>query len=195
MRIWHGVSAHWRSSGYPASFYTWPVRLLSAQSVSSQASTAQHGWSAEERAERVKSVCVYGIVRLMKLLLTAAHQHIWAARKWLNMTVQTEIEWKPNKSQDVNQFKIKNAFTCFPISAAMPQNTKAEVKASCTNETCLYMDHTHTWSFFSYMTSKSRPWSFILSIPEWRWTRSALVLACEDDIWERKKTFCYVYFI
>ncbi len=142
--------------------------------------------------ESEKCVCVCGIVRLMKLLLTAAHQHIWAARKWLNMTVLTEIEWKPNKSQDVNQFKIKNAFTCFPISAAMPQNTKTEVKASCTNETCLYMALTHTWSFFSYMTSKSRPWSFILSIPEWRWTRSALVLACEDDIWERKKKCSYI---
>lgn len=57
MRTWHGVSAHWSLTGYPASFYTWPVQLLSAQSVSSQASTAQRGWSAEERAERMKSVC------------------------------------------------------------------------------------------------------------------------------------------
>lgn len=60
MRTWHGVSAHWRLTGYPASFYTWPVRLLSPQSVSSQASTAQRGWSAEKRAERMNSVCVRG---------------------------------------------------------------------------------------------------------------------------------------
>lgn len=100
--------------------------------------------------ENEKCVGGWGVIfRLMKLLLTAAHQHIWAARKWLNMTMLSEIEWKPNKRQDINQFKIKTTFTCFLISAAMPQKTKAEVKASYTKETCLYMGHTHLYDQFS----------------------------------------------
>lgn len=195
MRTWHGVSARWCSSGYPASFCTLPVRLLSARSVSSQASTAQHGWSAEERAERVKSVCmcVRSIVRLMKLLLTAAHRHIWAARKWLNMTVLSEIDWKPKNSQDVNQIKIKKTHSrVFPILAAMPQNTKAEVKASCTNETCLYVDYTHI-SFLIYDLKIQE----LCSLHTWlKRFRSALNLVndCPDNIWECnfKKQFCYI---
>ncbi len=105
-------------------------------------------------------VCVCGIVRLMKLLLTAAHRHIWAAWKWLNMTVLTEIEWKPNKSQ-----RLKPHSHVFQHQLQYHRTQKQKWKHLVLMKR-VFIWITHTRSFFSYMTSKSRPWSSILSIPE-----------------------------
>lgn len=76
MRTWRGVFAHWRSSGCPASFYTWLARLLSAPSAFSQASTAQRGWSAEKRAGSEMCVVMTKSPADETHRHTAAHRHM-----------------------------------------------------------------------------------------------------------------------